>query len=63
MTKLRCAEGLLPAWEIALFARLDGLRVLNLSGCGLAALPAGGDVLPLNLRHARRAKSLNANPK
>ncbi len=41
VTRLRCSEGMLPAWDAALFGRLLGLRVLNLSACGLAALPAG----------------------
>lgn len=41
VTKLRCSEGMLPGWEPALFRRLLGLRTLNLSSCGLAALPVG----------------------
>lgn len=48
VAKLRCAEGMLPAWHADLFARLDGLRVLNLSSCGLSALPPGGASPPRN---------------
>jgi hypothetical protein len=43
VTKLWCAEGMLPAWDAELLARLAGLRVLNLSNCGLTILPAGED--------------------
>lgn len=41
VAKLRCAEGMLPVWQPGLFARLNGLRVLNLSNCALPSLPAG----------------------
>ena len=41
VTRLRCAEGLVPPWEPRLLQRLLGLRTLNLSSCGLTALPAG----------------------
>ncbi|EIE23713.1 hypothetical protein COCSUDRAFT_41874 [Coccomyxa subellipsoidea C-169] len=52
VAKLRCAEGMLPAWQPELFSRLDGLRVLNLSSCGLSALPPGIGALT-NLRELR----------
>ena len=41
VTRLRCAEGMLPNWETKLFSRLEGLRILNLSSCQLSSLPAG----------------------
>ena len=41
VTRLRCAEGLVPPWEPRLLQRLTGLRTLNLSACGLSALPPG----------------------
>ena len=41
VTRLRCAEGMLPDWEPKLFSRLEGLRILNLSSCQLSSLPAG----------------------
>ena len=41
VTRLRCAEGMLPDWDPQLFSRLEGLRILNLSSCQLASLPAG----------------------
>ena len=41
VTRLRCCEGMLPAWDAALFAKLEGLRILNLSSCQLTALPTG----------------------
>ncbi len=39
--RLRCCEGMLPAWDAPLFAKLEGLRILNLSSCQLTALPTG----------------------
>ena len=42
VTRLRCAEGMLPDWDPKLFSRLEGLRILNLSSCQLLSLPAGG---------------------
>ena len=41
VTRLRCAEGMLPDWDPELFSRLEGLRILNLSSCQLSSLPAG----------------------
>ena len=41
VTRLRCAEGMLPDWDHKLFSRLEGLRILNLSSCQLSSLPAG----------------------
>lgn len=44
VTRLRCCEGMLPAWNAPLFAKLEGLRILNLSSCQLTALPTGMSV-------------------
>ena len=41
VTRLRCGEGAVPAWGPGLLRRLVGLRSLNLSACGLTALPPG----------------------
>ena len=41
VTRLRCCEGMLPAWDSALFRKLEGLRILNLSSCQLSSLPPG----------------------
>ena len=41
VTRLRCCEGMLPLWDASLFAKLEGLRILNLSSCQLTALPTG----------------------
>ena len=41
VTRLRCCEGMLPTWDAALFRKLEGLRILNLSGCQLSSLPPG----------------------
>jgi len=41
VTRLRCCEGMLPAWDAALFMKLEGLRILNLSSCQLSSLPSG----------------------
>ena len=41
VTRLRCCEGMLPAWDDALFRKLEGLRILNLSSCQLSSLPSG----------------------
>lgn len=49
VTRLRCCEGMLPTWDAALFRKLEGLRILNLSGCQLSSLPSG----TLHLGHAR----------
>ena len=47
VTRLRCAEGMLPAWHASLLAKLEGLRILNLSACQLLVLPPGAaPVLP-----------------
>ncbi len=41
VTRLRCCEGMLPTWDEALFKKLEGLRILNLSSCQLSSLPSG----------------------
>ena len=48
VTRLRCAEGMLPDWDSKLFSRLEGLRILNLSSCQLSSLPAGSSYKALS---------------
>ena len=40
LTRLRFAEGMLHLWEAELLERLVALRSLNLTNCGLLALPS-----------------------
>ena len=52
LTRLRFSEGMLRLWDDDLLDRLQALRSLNLSGCGLFALPS--DISRLtNLRELR----------
>ena len=41
VTRLQCAEGLLPLWEGSLITRLTSLRSLVLNSSGLTAVPPG----------------------
>ena len=41
VTRLQCAENMLPLWEEPLTVRLITLRSLNLNSCGLASIPPG----------------------
>ena len=47
VTRLRCAEGMVPLWDPPFVGRLQKLRVLNLANCGLATLPVGLYLGPL----------------
>lgn len=58
VSKLRCAEGLLPNWDAKLLGRLAALRVLNLSGCALSSLPAGDTLTSAQKYHKMRALML-----
>ena len=49
VTRLRCCEGMLPTWDEALFKKLEGLRILNLSSCQLSSLPSGTEHLLIDL--------------
>ena len=52
VTRLRFSEGMLRLWDDDLLSRLESLRSLNLSSCGLFALPADISRL-INLRELR----------
>ena len=41
VTRLQCAEGLLPLWEGSIITRLTSLRSLVLNSSGLTAVPSG----------------------
>ncbi len=62
VAKLRCAEGMLPAWQPELFSRLDGLRVLNLSSCGLSALPPGAALYRIQRRGSSEVSGCHFAP-
>lgn len=40
LTRLRFSEGMLQLWDDSLLSRLAALRSLNLSNCGLSAIPS-----------------------
>lgn len=52
LTRLRFSEGMLRLWDSELLERLEALRSLNLSSCGLFALPSDIGCLT-NLRELR----------
>lgn len=37
--RLKCAEGMVPLWDVGSFHRWQSLTAVNLGGCGLTVLP------------------------
>ncbi|KAL3158162.1 hypothetical protein ABBQ32_011754 [Trebouxia sp. C0010 RCD-2024] len=60
LTRLRFSDGMLHLWDAELLRRLEALRSLNLSSCGLFALPPDISCLT-NLRELRLSGNRLAN--
>lgn len=59
LTRLRFSEGMLQLWEDSLLSRLEALRSLNLSSCGLSAIPSDIGRLT-SLRELRMSENIIA---